>query len=358
MQQKSLPGVVRFFLGILTFILCVALFASTVATVVVADVRFLASKNTMEDLIASLLTTAAAPASPSVGTLAAGRAMTMVGSSAPPAQLPEEDSSQSEGLLTDYCYELLEEMFGGDVPLTKQQVNQLLEESTLPEFISAKGASLVNDVFTGNLTTAITRNEVVQLLEENKQLFENAFSQPLTAQQIDEVADWAVESGILDKAQEILTETVGITTSIGTSQPQLDTEALTQIAASGQLETEDLPVLLDAFRYLTSARILGICIAACVIFSALMFLAKWGNPSGALYASGCVYLIVGVLSLLVSLFFHLLPMLWQEPAAQVVRKVVLAVTPVHGGVAGLGLVLIIAGAIITACRRKKYGVRE
>lgn len=358
MQKKPLPGVVRFFLGILSFVLCVALFVSTVATVVVADIRFLASKNTMEDLIASLLTTAAAPASPTVGNLTAGRAMTMVGSSAPPSQLPEEDSSQSAGLLTDYCYELMEEMFGSDLPLTKQQLNQLLEESTLPEFISAKGASLVNDLFTGNMTTAITRDEVVQLLEENKQLFEDAFSQPLTAQQINEVADWAVDSGILDKAQEILTETVGIDPTIGASQPQLDTEALTQIATSGQLESNDLPVLLNAFRYLTSVEVLGICIAACFILSALMFAAKWGNPGGALYASGYVYLIVGVLSLLVSLFFHLLPMLWQEPAAQVVRKIVLAVTPVHGGVAGLGLVLIIAGAVINACRRKKYGVRE
>ena len=182
MNKKRLPVGVRILLGFISFLLCIALFACSVVTILVADLALLTSKGGIKDLIMDVLFTTSAPARP--GFAPAGLVPGRV-----PIRLttPEEDAlggfdfgsidfsgivagEGADQAIVDTLYGILEEQFEGELPVSKEDVTDFVEKSTLPEFFSDKIAGIVTDVISGEATTTITKEEVMDLLEENKGL--------------------------------------------------------------------------------------------------------------------------------------------------------------------------------------------
>ena len=117
MQKTKLPFIVRFLLGILSFVLCIALFVTTVVTVLVADLALLTSKGGIQQLIKDILVPSSAPAHIS--------AVIMPGRQ--PAKL-DPTSDLTQGALLDTLYDMLEEQFDGELPIAKEQMQELLEQ--------------------------------------------------------------------------------------------------------------------------------------------------------------------------------------------------------------------------------------
>ena len=151
MYKTKLPTGVRVLLGFLSVILCILLFLSTLVTIIVADVRLVTSKDGLQTIITQALFPTPAPVRP-IGALAAG---------VPVLSPVSGTGNEAQGAIVDAIYGMLSEQFGEELPISQEQVEQFLSDSTLPEFVSEKVAGIVNDIYTGKSTTTITNTIIV-----------------------------------------------------------------------------------------------------------------------------------------------------------------------------------------------------
>ena len=312
-EKKEMHILLRMLLGFLSFLLSLCLCATVLVTALVVDLRVLTSKDTLSTVIEQLMV-APAPAADRL-------------SAAPPSEM---SSSQ----LTDLIFDLLEENYEGEIPVTKEEVNNFLEQSTLPEFVADKGAGFVEDFINGTTNTTITKDEISQLLEENKTLIEETFDMELDDQTCNEIID-QVDQLEIDKVfrEEIVGEVD-------------NTEIMDGMTVRDALD------LLNQIASVTTILILaGIDLFIVVL---LFFTNRMRFP-GTMVSVGIPMLLIG--SLLSS------PIIGLQVAPQVlsglepmivstVHTLVGAIAPVHYTVLGLGIALII-GAIVVSCLTKK-----
>lgn len=389
MNKKRLPVGVRILLGFISFLLCIALFACSVVTILVADLALLTSKGGIKDLIMDVLFTTSAPARP--GFAPAGLVPGRV-----PIRLttPEEDAlggfdfgsidfsgivagEGADQAIVDTLYGILEEQFEGELPVSKEDVTDFVEKSTLPEFFSDKIAGIVTDVISGEATTTITKEEVMDLLEENKGLIEDTFQVEIPEEVIESVGTLVEESKLSETIQDSVSQMVGLepapkpgddaeqdspsgngsSTATKPNKPIIrpsDMEVLENVI-SGNVSEMGIAEILAMVRVITSPVVVFGCVAVCLLISALLFLTKWGRPNAALRSSGVVYFIVGLLFLLPTAVAQFAPSLFAQlgVAGVAIRKVLLLAGNISISVTAFGLVLIIAGAIVGSVMKKK-----
>lgn len=389
MNKKRLPVGVRILLGFISFLLCIALFACSVVTILVADLALLTSKGGIKDLIMDVLFTTSAPARP--GFAPAGLVPGRV-----PIRLttPEEDAlggfdfgsidfsgivagEGADQAIVDALYGILEEQFEGELPVSKEDVTDFVEKSTLPEFISDKVAGIVTDVINGEVTTTITKEDVIDLLEENKELIEDTFQVEIPEEVIDSVGTMVEDSKLSEVIQDSVSQMVGMepapkpdddaeqdspsgngsSTATKPNKPIIrpsDMEVLENVV-SGNVTDMGIADILAMVRVITSPVVVFGCIAVCLLISALLFLTKWGRPNAALRSSGVVYFIAGLLFLLPTAVAQFAPSLFAQlgVAGVAIRKVLLLAGNVSISVTAFGFVLIIAGAIVGSVMKKK-----
>ena len=118
MKAKKLPVGLRILFGFLSLILCVALFATTIVSIVLADVRVLTNEDNLVVIISHVMFGTPIKKPAPVAPQAFGG-----------MKLDETDSSTT-GSMTDMVvnalYDLLGEQFGEEVPFTKEEVGDLL----------------------------------------------------------------------------------------------------------------------------------------------------------------------------------------------------------------------------------------
>ena len=174
--MRALKVIGKILLAIVSFVLCVALFASSLVTMLVADVKVATNKDNLENILNQTLSTPTKQVSMQPLNAAAGTDVT-VGIS----------SGSLSDVLVGFAFDSIQEMMGGEAVLELEQVKQFVEKSTFKDFISSKSASIISDIYTGEKTTTITSDEIVGLLEENKELMKEYFNVEIPAEQLGEL---------------------------------------------------------------------------------------------------------------------------------------------------------------------------
>lgn len=269
--MKNLPRP-NFGIRLLSTLLCLILFLSLLAGILVADVRIATTKeNTAKIIRESLFTThtilppASRPGSPA-GHGTAVRSQAKLAAS----RLAEDDST---GILTEalvkLIYDSLNEQYGG-LPITLEEVEKFIDESTLKDDISNLSASLINDLVNGENTTVINEEVITNLVTENAGLIEAYFGFTVDEAAVSQMASAAAESEVIVQLQEE-----------GINQVLLDS-----IAGSGgsdSIESDnisDTPAavteaanLLDSIRSAISLNAMLVCFgvaAVCIVLLCLL----------------------------------------------------------------------------------------
>lgn len=389
-MKKAATVLGKILLGLLAFILCVALFVSTVLTMVVADVRIITDKDNINTLITGYLSGKPAPhRNP-------GLPLQEKVHRAPIRNLDSADFDISmvgdANFLVEFIYNTVKEEMGEDLPLTLDEVQDFVEESTLDDFITEKGASLISDFITGEDTTTITVEEIQEQLKENAALIEETFQIPVNDTVISEITGAVEESGILEELEEggleaiidmanppseengnpesgnVSADKESSAQTPGLSKPNQNVpeKELTLIGAiqgliSGELDLSELsiPQLLNLFRSAISQETLLACIGLCVLLIGLVFLTQWKRYYSAMIKTGITLLVTGVIGMVPAVIVWVAPelvisLLGDMAFAMKLIKMIVGMTYlVPAGVAAGGLVLIVAGGILRSVAKKR-----
>ena len=367
--MRFLKALGKFFLAIISFVLCVALFASALVTMLVADVKVATNKDNLQNLLNQTLSAPQQQPSLRPINLAAGADIDL-GSI--------DFSSGISDYIVEYAFDSIQEMVGEDVPLDLEQIKEFVEESTIEEFISEKSSSIISDIYTGNSTTTITSDEIVGLIEENKDLIKEHFDVEIPVEQLEEIKTVIDEIPVIQQIQEegITSVIMGNTGAYPETTPDNDSGAIPQIKDTwyGQLPgfgayiestgntgiyNNPINLYLEIVRYYTSDTMLWLCIGVCAVLIGLLFLCAWNKPYKAMIKSGITLFLAGGIFLTPTLIAWLAVTTWTElfsfqPIVGTVARFILMLTGgVCGSVAGIGLALIVGGIVVCVLMKKK-----
>lgn len=345
--MRALKIIGKILLHILSVLLCIVLFASTLVTMLVADVKVATNKDNLHRVISSTLS---APHSQPLGPITAA-----VGDDLSAAN----SGGDLSGQIVEFAYGMLEEQSGGELPFTIDEVKSFVEESTIKDFIAEKSASIISDIYTGENTTDITSDEIQQLLTENKDLIQEYFKVELDDESIQTVAQSISE---MPAMQQIREEGIANMLTGGTSSE--DTDADEGVGTTtGTSSSNSMADMLDMVRTYTSDTVLLACIGVCAVLVALLFLCAWSKPYSAMFYSGSTFTLAGLVFLVPTLIAWLAVDTWMNlfsgmPMVGPLSRMILMLTGgVCGCVFGLGVLLIAGGIVVKILIRKKKAAK-
>lgn len=336
--RRSRPWPLKILCGLIAFVLCVTMFAVSLAGIVVVDLRVMATEGGIGKIITPLIFSGLSDAPKYPGLTAA------------PSQPAGEDVV---GPLVDMAFDLLEKQFGEETPLTKDQLAQFINESSAKDFLVEKVSGVVEDVLNDTNHTTISRDEVMDIIRDNTQLIKDNFDVEITEEQLQEIEEALEEVEIFDDFEE-----KGF---VGTLKESLAEEGLDSDlggilggGASGGSLFDDILSFIP--KVTSNAAIAGIFGTFLVLFL-LLWLTNFTIPK-TLSDTGIVLLVNGlVLCAPIALDnLGLLQSMLPPTLFSIVRGVLAAVAPVHIAVlaAGAGLiVLAIIAKTIKSIRLRK-----
>lgn len=339
MKQRNFSLGVRIGLGFLSFLLCVALFATTICTCLIASGRVLTSAGNLQQIIQELLVssesndTAAIPQkSYTVQPLSA----TVQSSGDRSADMDISDT------LLDFVYEAMQAEMGLDLPVTREELNNLIEQSTVKDYLAEKAAGLVSDFIRGEATTAIEPEEIRQLIEENQELIEEVIGSPLPQEYKDQIVTWVEEN---ETVQQLNKE--GIVSLIPT--PEEDPNPSQGLANSLYQVNEVMVIVRSVISISTLLCFIGVCL----VLMGLIILCNWGNWGTGLRLCGYPVVVAGL-----PLFLCLAARFGSAPADDPITKVIWTATAslscVFAIVFILGVALIAGGFIVPHLQKKAH----
>lgn len=403
--MKKLPIGIRILLAFISFLLCVALFATTLVTAVLGDLSIAFQKDNLKNLLTEALFTTATvqrPAPHSSGNGAPGIRHPMqrlddftipegvtipAGATIPEgvtipegATVPEDFVSGDLGdvlggedgdssALVEFIYNTVTEQFQGeDVVLPPlEEVQQFVEESTLDDFLADKSASLISDIITGENTTTITTEEIQTLLHDNAQLIEDTFEIEISEDVITEVVEEIEKVEIVQQIQEegvnsVLQDLVdnNVITIPGMLPSQdLAPEGMGGSQSGATTNTPSPMDILNALRAIVTTETLLAMIGVCLVLIGLLLLVNMKQIWVGIRDAGITVTVVGVLFSAVTFAgwysADLLKALLADagPAAKIVLFIVNLTAPIHIGVLVLGIVLIVVSCVVKSLLKKK-----
>lgn len=327
----------RIGMQLLSFLLSTLLGIALIATVLLADMHTLTSSGGIKQIIHAILLPNQAP-TPVRPMVAAGGTVIDPGQ----IELPEgaEDAilSGDGNALVDILYDTMQEMLGEENPITKDQLQTFVENSTVTDYIADKAAGYAEDILNGTENTQITAEELVQLVEENKPLIEETFEIEITDDQMEEI-----KSNVTTIVEEN-----DINTTIRTEINNVMDSAMSGAAGTGI----PLAEIMEFARMLSQDTVLYVAIGACAVLLLLLCGANFYNiPAGLTWAAVPCILIGGILAAPVAVL-QLMPSVLGEYASFASMINVLAVN--HYTVPIIGLVLLIGSIvwrIVRSCIR-------
>lgn len=203
-KQKKLSFGARFGLYIASFFLGLLLFAAAVTTALIADVQIITSRDGLSGIIQTMMSAPAnvRPHAPAFVSHEGGlRVAPRVNRT---YQMPRRDETEADeeaagdvaedltAQLIGMFYEAMGEMFGEEMTFTQDEFTQMVNESTVKDYIADKTAGLITDYLNDEITTTFEVEEVVQLIQENAALIESITGEPIPediAQTIGQVFD-------------------------------------------------------------------------------------------------------------------------------------------------------------------------
>jgi len=346
MYRKNLPLGVRILLAVVSVVLCFCLFAATLGTIVLADLGLVISEDGVQTIVTHLLFPSAAP-------------QRMPHAIRPNLALGAH-LSDSGGLalnggfdIADIIFDFLDEQFGEELPVTKDQVDSLIQSPSVSDLVTDKFSGIVNDLINGENTTTVTKDEIIQIATEHKDFLEETFDIILEEAVIEQFLEENNVMEVVDNVFSQITEYVG-----GTTDPEAptlsDEEILENVITKGEFSPAAIPAIMRTLRSVTSLPMLLAAIGACLLLIALLFLTHWGRPFAAVRTAGIPVFLAGLIMLLPSVAVEIFPAAGAEAVVlNIIKGILSSVIGVSIAVAALGLVMIVAGATLNSIFRKK-----
>ncbi len=334
-KSRRRPWPLKILLELVAIVLCVALFAVTIAGALIVDLRVMTSQGGFEKILTQLIApTGSVQAVPQPG-------VTLL--SAP------DQSQDAANFVTDMIYDMLQENFGQEVPVTKDQISEFIDKSTVTEFIAEKMSGAVNDFLNETSDTTITKDEIMDLVRDNSALLKESFDVEITDDMmtqletaLDEVPMWdeLEEKGLVGYLEENLL--------LPDSEADGSSNGLAAIKQA-----------MDYVRMVTSNMAIACFAGAMLLLALLVLLVNWSVPK-TLSDVGITLLFAGLI--LSSLNFigasGVLETLLADQLQIIglINGILASVAVVHYGILGTGVALIvlaIIAKIIKNSRRKK-----
>ena len=391
--MKKLPLGIRFLLALISLILCVALFATTLCTALLGDLSIAFQKDNLKKLLTEALFTTATIHRPTTqisgnGTPAVRHPVTRLddftitdGATLPgdfvAGDLGSGDLSDllggeggSSSALVEWIYGAITEQFQDeDVALPPlEEVQQFVEESTLDDFLTEKSASLISDIITGENTTTITTEEIQTLLQDNAQLIEETFQIEISEEMIEEVVTEIEKVEIVQQIQNegvnsVLQDLVDrgdiVLPGIGPGTFD-DTTASPGAGSNGvTIDTSSPMGIINTLRSIVSTTTLMIMVGICLVLIGLLLLVNMKQIWVGIRDSGITITIVGLILSAVTFTAWYASDLLKEllaeagPAAKIVLFIVNLTAPIHIGLLVLGVVLIVVSCVVKSLLKKK-----
>jgi len=345
------PWPLKILLGLVAFVLCIVMFVVTVAGALVIDLRVMTSEGGIKEILTQLIL----PAKPTASDrLSVGMTLTAA-SPAPGTGAGTGETEEMSNFLIDAAFDILHQQFGEDIPITKEQVGSFLEQSTAKDFLAEKISGVMDDLLNDTNTTTITREEIMDLVKDNKQLIEQTFDVTISDDMLDEMEQALEEVEIFDELEDkgfagIVTESI-----VGSGNED----------AAGALE--EMQEAVAAFKQamsvigqITADSTLFAVIGAFVVLFLLVFLVNFSLPK-TLSDTGIVLTFAGLILSAPNFLYDsgvLNTVLPSEAVGvlSMVGGVFAAIKVVHFSILGTGVALIvlaIVAKILKNNRQKK-----
>lgn len=331
-KAKRVPPLgVRILLRFLSFLLCVALFASILATAVVLDLRQVTKRENMRKMLSSMFS----------GSVETQNSL-FVG-----AVGDNSGSDDSLDAILDWTYDYLKDYFGDEMTVTEEQMREFVDRSTAKDALTDKLSSYVEDFLNGTETTDITVDEIIDIIDENEQLIEEVFGEYEVTVDLEkvkaDVKEFVAENNLTEMIREEVFEVIENTTVLG-----------------GEMTVKEL---LDDFRFVTSDTALVLLICLNVLLIVLLFFTNWMRLCATLNWAGTTVVIAGGLLALPTLLLQLIPnivgdlfsaslgTIRADMISGMVGVIVKLIAPVHYIILLVGLAMLICSIVIKIIKK-------
>ena len=344
-KQKRLSLGARIGLSVASAVLGFILFVAILATTLIIDIRVGTSENTMNEVVHALLSSpehvrVKAPAAAGQGGLRIaprpGRTYQMVRREEPD-DVAEDLTTQLIGML----YEELGNQIGEEMPVSLEEFTSLINESTAKDYIADKTASLITDYFNDEITTTFEPEEIMTLIDKNRELIESVVGEPLSDDVAKQVAAVFDENKIVQKVEA--EGLAGFMELVNTPEGEDGETAFSFWAIVDTAVSSVLPVLRSASS--TTNLLLGI--GFCLVLMAAIFFINIRQIGKGLRRIGYSFLPVGLPGLVLCLVVQYFPATGDlAMLVPVVQKFVSAFIPVYAVTLSLGVLFVAAGIVL------------
>ncbi|MBQ3542251.1 MAG: hypothetical protein IJA45_03900 [Oscillospiraceae bacterium] len=335
-KRRSAP--VRILMGLIAFILCIVMFAVSVAGVLILNVRTAVSRDGIHKIVNQLVSgkSAAGPVRPALA----------MGAGAYQQDYPAEEDMG--GMLVDWVYDVLKESFGEEMTATREQVQTFVAESTVKDLVADKVAGLVEDFYAGTSQTTITKDEITQMIQENKELIESQFGVVINQEALDAVDTMLKESEILEPLEE--QGLLGYIEQSMAGGENPDEEGGAQDSVDAEASLAEVKQVMEIVRTVTSYEAVAVLVGAFVLLMVLLFFVTGCSFPATLADTGVVLLLVGLIYGLPTAACLFAPdvvsgLLGQQTAG-ILNLIFGAVAGLNFTVLGLGFALIVAAIVV------------
>ena len=187
-KQKKLSLGARFGLSVASFFLALILFVSILATVLIANVQVITSQDGLSGILRIIMSTPVAASNDDSLYVAPStyrtyqlsfREETPAGDTNADADAAGDVAADLTEQVIGMFYEAMGDMFGEDMTFTQEEFTQMVNDSTVKDYIADKTAALIVDYLNDEVTTAFEVAEVVDLIHENSALIESITGAPI-----------------------------------------------------------------------------------------------------------------------------------------------------------------------------------
>ena len=292
-KQKKLSRGARFGLSVASFVLGLLLFFSAIATALIADVNIVMSKDGISGIIRTAMSAPAHVRPNAPVTIARGNGLQVAPRARLTYQMPRrEEPGDVASSLTDQIigmfYSEMGNLFGDEVSFTQEEFVEMVNGSTVKDYIVDKTASLITDYFNGEVTTTFEPEEVVQLIQENSALIESITGAPIPddiAQQVTKAFDENEIIVIVEKEG-----LAGFMKVLGDSDLENSGESGDALGGVMPFNPRDF---IAPIQQVCSTTNLIICIAVCVVLMAAIILINCRQLGKGLRRAGYPLILAG-----------------------------------------------------------------
>ena len=363
-KQKKLSLGARFGLSVASFVLGILLFVCAITTALIANLQIVTSEENISGMIKEMMSAPAhvRPKAP----ITSGEGGLRIAPRIRTYQMPRrEEPGNVAASLTDQLigmfYEEMTDQFEEEFPVSQEEFTQMINDSTVKDYIADKTAALITDYFNDEVTTTFEPEEVVQLIKENAELIETITGEPIP----DDVAQVFDENEIVQKV-----EAEGLAGFMEASGMEIP--GLSGSGSSGEDTAEgssgssfNIRDIINAMRAFASTSNLIIGIAVCLVLMAAIILINCRQLGKGLRRAGYPLMWAGCLVIL-NILAKFQPDLWVITAGddaaiiattnlilKLARYVLLQTAVVNIIVFGTGLALCIGGIVLSIVLRPK-----